>query len=105
MPLENRKINFIGSFNYSFFDNLKKHRPSGNLKFDNLGIFHSLKFRISMEKILPISIQLNFTLNTLGFYGLIFISSLGLSSFFSKDSLNRAVVISPSKSTILVVCL
>jgi len=43
---------------------LKKYHPSGNLKFNNLGIFQSLKFRILMEKILPISLNLNFTPNT-----------------------------------------
>jgi len=48
----------------------KKYRPSGNLKFNNLGIFQSLKFRISMEKILPISLKQNFTPNTLGCHGL-----------------------------------
>jgi len=45
---------------------LKKYHPSGNLKINNLGIFQSLKFRILMEKILPISLKLNFTPNTLG---------------------------------------
>jgi len=39
---------------------LKKYQPSGNLKFSNLGIFQSLKLRISIKKILPISIKLNF---------------------------------------------
>jgi len=28
----------------------KKYRPSGNLKFNNLGIFQSLKFRVLVEK-------------------------------------------------------
>jgi len=48
----------------------KKYRPSGNLKFNKLGIFQSLKIRILMEEILPISLKLNFTPNTLGCYGL-----------------------------------
>jgi len=48
----------------------KKYHPSGNLKFINLGIFQSLKLRILTEKILPISLKLNFTPNTLGCYGL-----------------------------------
>jgi len=49
---------------------LKKYHPSETLKFNNYGIFQSLKFRILMEKILSISLKLNFTPNTLGCYGL-----------------------------------
>jgi len=48
----------------------KKYHPSGNPKFANLGIFQSLKLCILMEKILPISLELNFTPDTLGCYGL-----------------------------------
>jgi len=48
----------------------KKYHPSGNLKYNNLGIFQSLKLRNLMLKILQISLMLNFTPNTLGFYGL-----------------------------------
>jgi len=44
----------------------KEYRPSGNLKFDNLGYSHSLKFHIVMETILSISFTLKFTPNTLG---------------------------------------
>jgi len=47
----------------------KKHHPSKNLKFNNLGIFQSLKLCILI--ILPISLKLNFAPNTLGCYGLI----------------------------------
>jgi len=36
-----------------------------------LGIFQSLKLRILMERILSISLKLNFTPNTLGCYELI----------------------------------
>jgi len=54
----------------SVLSQFKKYHPSGNLKFNNLGIFPRLKLRISMEKILPISLKLNFTANTLGGYGL-----------------------------------
>jgi len=50
----------------------KKYHPSGNLKFNYLGIFQSSKLRILMEKILSISLKLNFTPNTLGCYRLIF---------------------------------
>ena len=46
----------------------KKYLPSGNLKFNNLGIFQSLKLRILMGKILQISLQLIFY--TLGCNGL-----------------------------------
>jgi len=46
---------------------LKKYHLSDNMKFDNLGIFQSLKLRNLMGKILQISLKLNFTL---GCYGL-----------------------------------
>jgi len=46
----------------SLLPQLKNNTPSGNLKFNNLGIFQSLKFRIFDGK-------LNFTPNTLGFMG------------------------------------
>jgi len=36
----------------------------------DLGIFQSLKLRISMEKVLLISLKLNFTPSNLGCYGL-----------------------------------
>jgi len=54
----------------SVLSQLKKYHPSGNLKFNNVGIFQSLRFRILIEKNLPISLKLNFTPNTLGSYGL-----------------------------------
>jgi len=54
----------------SVFSQLKEYHSSGNQKFNNLGIFQSLKLRISVEKILPISFKLNFSPNTLGCYGL-----------------------------------
>ena len=44
----------------------KRYHPSWNLKFNNLGIFQSLKLRILMEKIFPISLKLSFSPNTLG---------------------------------------
>ena len=40
------------------------------MKFNDLGIFQSLKLRNLMEKILRISLSLNFSLNTLCCYGL-----------------------------------
>jgi len=48
----------------------KKYHPSENLKFYKLGILKSLKFGILVKKILPISLKLNFTPNTLGCKGL-----------------------------------
>jgi len=47
----------------------KKYHPSGNLKFNSLGFFQSLKLRILMGKILLISLKLNFTPNTLAVMG------------------------------------
>jgi len=41
----------------------KKYQPSGNLKFNNLGIFKSLKLSILEGKILLISLKLNFSPN------------------------------------------
>jgi len=41
----------------------KKYHPSANLKFNNVSVFQNLKLRISMEKILLISLKLNFTPN------------------------------------------
>jgi len=48
----------------------KKYRPSENLKFNNFAIFQSLKLRILVEDILQISLELDFTPNTLGCFGL-----------------------------------
>jgi len=49
----------------------KKYHPLGNLKFNYLVIFQSLKLVIFMEKLLSIPLKLNFTPNSLGCYGLI----------------------------------
>jgi len=65
-----KKIIFEDLFS-SVLSHFKEYHPSGNLKFSNLGIFQSLKLRISMEKIVVISLKLNSTPNTLGCYGLI----------------------------------
>jgi len=67
----------------SVLSQLKKYHPSGNLKFNYLGIFQSLKMRNLMGEILLISLKLNFTPNTLGFYGLI------ISSFPQSDPIVR----------------
>jgi len=66
MPFGNRKKNTLEDLFSSVLSRFKKYHPSGNLKFTHLAIFQGLKFRILMEKILPISIKLNFTPNTLG---------------------------------------
>jgi len=49
MPFGNRKKYFRGFFN-SVLLRFKKYHLSGNLKFNYLGIFQSLKLRILMEK-------------------------------------------------------
>jgi len=46
----------------------KEYHPAQNPKFNNVGIFQSFKLRISMEINLPISLKLNFTPNTSGWY-------------------------------------
>ena len=70
MPFGNRNIYFRGSF-HSRIVSIKKKHPSGNLKFNNLDIFQSLKLHYLTRKILQISLKLNFFPNTLGCYGLI----------------------------------
>jgi len=69
MPFGNRK-NILEDLFTSVLSQFVKYHPSGNLTFNYLGIFQSLKLRISMEKILPISLEPNFTPNFLGGYGL-----------------------------------
>jgi len=68
LPFGNRK-KIVDLFSLVLSE-FKKYQPPGNLKFNYLGIFQSLKLRFSMEKILSISLKLNFTPNTLGCYGL-----------------------------------
>jgi len=50
----------------------KKYHPSGNLKFNYLSIFQSLKLLILMEKNILISLRPNFSL---GCYGLKYVKS------------------------------
>jgi len=54
----------------SVLSKFKNYHPSGNLKFNNLGIFQSLKLRNLMGKILSIALKLNFTPITTGCYGI-----------------------------------
>jgi len=70
MPFGNRKKNILEDLFSSVFLQFKKYHPSGNLKFINLGILQSLKFCILIEKFPAIALKLNFTLITLGCYGL-----------------------------------
>jgi len=62
-----QKKYFRGSFKFSI---VTIYHPSGNLKFNYLDIFQSLKWNTLMVKILSIPLKLNFTPNTLGGYGL-----------------------------------
>jgi len=48
MQFGNKEIYFRGSFQFNAVTT--KYHPTGNLKFDYLGIFQSLKLRILMEK-------------------------------------------------------
>jgi len=68
MPFGNRKI-FLEDLFSSELSQFKKYHPPGNLKFNNLRIFQSLKLRIFMEKISLIS-KLSFIPNTSGCCGL-----------------------------------
>jgi len=54
-----------------FCQNLKKYHPSGNLTFNNLGIFQIFELRNLIGKILRNFLKLNFTPNPLDYYGLI----------------------------------
>jgi len=63
--------NILKDLSSSVLSQLKIYHPSGNLIFIDSCIFQSLQFRILIEKVLPISLKLNFTPNTLGCCGLI----------------------------------
>jgi len=60
----------LEDFFSSVLSQFKKYHPSGSLKFYDLGIFQILKLHILMRKILPISLELKFTPNSLGGYPL-----------------------------------
>jgi len=68
MPFGNRKKNILEDLLSSVLSQFKKYHPSGNLEFHYLDIFQSLNLHILMEKILSISLKLNFTSNTFGGY-------------------------------------
>ena len=69
MPFGNIK-NILEDLFSSVLSLIRKFYLSGNLKCNILSIFQSLKLRIFVEKLLPISLKLSFTSNTLGCYGL-----------------------------------
>jgi len=66
-----QKKNILEDIFSSILSQFKTYHPPGNLRFHYLGIFQGLKLPISMEKILSIYLKQNFTLNTLGCYGLL----------------------------------
>jgi len=49
MPFRNRK-NILGDLSSSVLSQFKKYHPSGNLKFNYLGIFQNFKLRILMKQ-------------------------------------------------------
>jgi len=82
MPFGNTKKIFKRIF--SVLSQFKKYHLSGNLKLNNTGISQSLKSRIFKKTILPISLKLNFTPNTLGFYGLNLTESVNLATLHGR---------------------
>jgi len=70
MPCSETEIFILEDFFRSVLSQFKKYHPSGNLKFNNLRIFQSLKLRNLIGKILRISLKLNFNPNTLFCFGL-----------------------------------
>jgi len=72
MPFGNRQKYFrvLEDLFSSVLSQYKKYHPSGNLKFNNLGIFQNLKLPILVEKIPPIALKPKSTSNTLGCNGL-----------------------------------
>jgi len=65
-----KQKNILEDLFNSVLSQFKKYHHPGNLKFNCLVNFRSLKLRILMEKLLSISLQLNISQNTLGCYGL-----------------------------------
>jgi len=58
--------------------NYKKHHPSENLKFNNFGIFQSIKLRILVRKILQIFSLAKFHFK---YFGLLWVKLFFVSSF------------------------
>jgi len=55
--LRTEKKNILEDLFSSLLSQLKNYHPSGSPKFNNLGVFQSLKLHILMEKILSISLK------------------------------------------------
>jgi len=73
--VKGQKENILEDLFCSVLSKIEKYHPSVNLKFNNLGIFKSLKLRNFMGEILQISHKLNFSPNTLDrCFGLMFSS-------------------------------
>jgi len=68
--VQKQKKNILKDILCSVLLQFKKIHLSRNQKCINLGVIQILKFHILMGKILPISLKLIFTPNTLGCYGL-----------------------------------
>ena len=101
MPFGNRKKYFRGSFQFSIVTIRKISPPlPGNLKFHYLGVFQSLKWRISVESPFHHSLKLNFTPNILGCYGLITPSTCHLTSLLISSSYQKINVGSNQGQTI-----
>ena len=95
--IRKQKKNILEDFLSSVLSQFKKYHPSGNLTFNNLGIFQSLTFRILMKKkILPISLKVNFTPNIL--------SCCGFTHSLSKPELfwRQLDLLKPLNSTLLI---
>jgi len=91
-----KQKNILEDLFSSELSQLKKYHPSGNLKFNNLGISQSLKLLILVEKIRPISPKLNFTPNTLGCYQIIMIFFQSLKNI--QKSFKKSVLLNRGKS-------
>ena len=68
--IREQKKNILENLFSSVLSKFKKFLSSVKLLFDDLCVFQSLKLCNLMEKILRISLKLNFSPNTLGCYGL-----------------------------------
>jgi len=97
MPFDNRK-NILEDLFSSVLSQLKKYHPSGNLKFNYLGIFQSLKLRILMEKSFgfPLLARLNFTPNSLGYYGLSCVRLAKVTVMYKKFASTALIVVQPA---------
>jgi len=98
MPFKNRKKNISGDLLSAVLSKSAKYHPSVKLKFNNLGIFQSLKLRNLMRKILEISRKLNFTQNTLGCYELMSLIKREVPFLVREQSPRSLLLDSPQKT-------